>query len=61
MEGVDEDGKKIRHFILFKEAEFKGGQAAWEKFLSRRGSKDLDVKGTVPATATAMVRFVIAL
>ena len=59
IEGLDEDGKKIKHFTVFKEAEFKGGQAAWEKYLSRKGSKDLDVKGKVPESATAMVRFVI--
>lgn len=59
IEGLDEDGKRIKRFTVFKEAEFKGGQDAWEKYLSRKGSKDLDVKGKVPESATALVRFVI--
>lgn len=58
-EGYDEDGKKIKKFMLFKEAEFKGGQSAWEKHITRKGAKDLDVKGEIPASATAYVKFII--
>ncbi len=57
-EGYDEDGKKIKNYIFEKEAEFKGGQKAWQSFLAKNASKDLAVKGEGALTATVQVQFI---
>lgn len=59
-EAWDEDGKKIKNFVIMKEAEFKGGQNAWEAYLRKSISKDLSVKGnTGGVTLKVEVEFII--
>ena len=58
-EGYDEDGKKIKNFIFSKDAEFKGGQKAWQSYLSKNASKDLTVKGDGTITASVQIQFTI--
>ena len=59
-EAWDEEGKKIKNFVIMKEAEFKGGQSAWEAYLNKNTSKDLSVKGnTGGVTLKAEVEFII--
>ena len=56
-EAFDENGKKIKDFITQKEAEFKGGEEAWQAYLKKNTDKDLAVKrdknGTTPAVEVA--------
>ncbi|MEQ1678536.1 MAG: energy transducer TonB [Chitinophagaceae bacterium] len=35
IEAYEQDGKKIKNYIYEKEAEFKGGAEAWQKYLSK--------------------------
>jgi protein TonB len=51
-EFFDENGKKIKNMIISKEAEFKGGEDAWQAYLKKSIDKDLagrkDKSGVVP-------------
>lgn len=51
-EFFDESGKKITNFIMQREAEFKGGEGAWQAYLKKSTDKDLamsrDKNGAVP-------------
>ncbi len=58
-EGYDESGKKIKDYIFEKDAEFKGGQKAWESYINKNATKDLTVKGDTPVTATVTIEFII--
>ena len=51
-EAFDESGKKIKDITISKEAEFKGGEDAWQAYLKKSTDKDLagkrDKNGVVP-------------
>jgi len=51
-ETFDENGKKINDFIMSREAEFKGGENAWQAYLKKSTDKDLarerDKNGVAP-------------
>jgi TonB family protein len=51
-ETFDENGKAIKDFIMAREAEFKGGENAWQAYLKKNIDKDLaisrDKNGAVP-------------
>lgn len=60
IEGYDEDGKKIKNYVFEKEAEFKGGQKAWQSYIAKNASKDLSVKGEDGATtAIVQIQFIV--
>ena len=59
VEGFDEDGKKIKHYIFQKEAEFKGGAKAWQSYIVKSAGRDLSVKGDSSVTAKVQVQFII--
>lgn len=59
VEGYDEDGNKIKHYIFQKEAEFKGGTKAWQSYIAKSATKDLSVKGDSAITARVQVEFII--
>ena len=52
-ETFDENGKKINNFIMAREAEFKGGESAWQAYLKKSIDKDFAVRrdkdGTFPS------------
>ncbi|MEP6596475.1 MAG: TonB family protein [Ginsengibacter sp.] len=59
-EAFDENGKKITNFIMSKDAEFKGGEDAWQAYLKKNTSKDLTLKGSKGGvTLTVEVEFTI--
>lgn len=58
-EGYDESGSKIKNYIFQKEAEFKGGQKAWQAYLTKNATLDLIVKGDSTVTAKVEVQFIV--
>ncbi len=58
-EGFDEDGKKIKNYVYEQEAEFKGGQKAWQQYILKSVSKDLKIKGEGDITANVQVQFIV--
>ncbi len=58
-EGFDEDGKKIKNYVYLQEAEFKGGQKAWQQYILKSVSKDLKIKGEGDITADVQVQFIV--
>ncbi|MEO6329656.1 MAG: TonB family protein [Ginsengibacter sp.] len=59
-ETFDENGKKIKNFIMSREVEFKGGEDAWQAYLKKNTEKDLTLKGSRGGvTVTAEVEFII--
>ncbi|KAA9035839.1 TonB family protein [Ginsengibacter hankyongi] len=59
VEGFDEDGKRIKHYIFQKDAEFKGGTKAWQSYIVKNAARDLSVKGDSAITAKVQVQFII--
>jgi TonB family protein len=59
VEGFDEDGKKIKHYIYQKEAEFKGGVKAWQSYIVKSVDKSIYAKGDNAVTARVEVEFII--
>ncbi|MEO6639363.1 MAG: hypothetical protein ABIN25_13880, partial [Ginsengibacter sp.] len=59
VEGYDEDGKKIKNFVYQKEAEFRGGQKAWQTYITKSVTKDLAVKGDSAYTASVQIQFIV--
>jgi TonB family protein len=57
-EAYDEDGKKIKNYILAREAEFKGGDKAWQSYLKKNVGKDLNVKDDA-TKGTVQVQFIV--
>ncbi len=57
--GYDEEGNKIKNYIYFKEAEFKGGQKAWEKYISKNASSDIQIKSDSTINAVVEVSFMV--
>lgn len=56
-EAFDEDGNKIKNYILMKEAEFKGGDKAWQAYLKKNVGKDLDTKDE--STVSVQIQFIV--
>ncbi len=56
-EAFDEDGNKIKNYIVMKEAEFKGGEKAWLSYLKKNTGKDLTGKDIT--NATVQVEFIV--
>jgi TonB family protein len=52
-ETFDEEGKKIKDFVMAREAEFKGGENAWQAYLKKSIDKDFagrrDKDGSTPS------------
>ena len=60
-EGFDENGLKLKSYVLFKEAEFPGGDAAWKEYLGKTARKDILVRGKLQQTLTVQLQFAIDL
>jgi len=58
-EAYDESGSKIKNYIFQKEADFKGGQKAWQAYIRKNATLDLPVKGDSTVTASVEVVFII--
>lgn len=58
-EGFDENGLKIKNYILGQEAEFKGGDEAWKNYLLKSVRKDILVRGSEPQTVTVLIQFFV--
>jgi TonB family protein len=59
-EFFDENGKKINNFIMAREAEFNGGESAWQAYLKKSIDKDFAVKRDRDSTfPSAEVSFTI--
>jgi protein TonB len=56
-EGYDEDGNKIKNYIAMREAEFKGGDKAWQAYLKKNIGKNLDTK--VEGEVKVQIEFVV--
>lgn len=56
-EAFDEDGNKLKSYILAKDAEFKGGDKAWQSYLKKNTGKDLNFKDGI--TANVQIQFII--
>ena len=60
VEGFDENGKRIKNYVLMQEAAFKGGDKGWNAYLSKSLSKDLfNMKDGTEATVSLKVQFVV--
>ena len=59
IEGFDEDGKKIKNYVFEKEAEFRGGQKAWQSYIAKSATKDFGIKGDGALTATVQIQFIV--
>ena len=58
-EAWDEEGNKIKNYILSKDAEFKGGAKAWENYLKKNTGKEFNIKDDKVSTASVQVQFII--
>ena len=58
-EGFDENGIRLKNYILSREAEFKGGDAAWLAYLAKAARKDILVRGKEQQTVTVQLQFAI--
>ena len=47
--GWDENGKEIKNYIVFKEAQYKGGPEAWAKYLSKKTNASTALDAGAPA------------
>lgn len=59
IEGYDEDGKKIKNYVFEKEAEFRGGQKAWQSYIAKSATRDFGIKGDGALTATVQIQFIV--
>jgi TonB family protein len=59
MEGYDEKGKRIKNYIFFREAEFKGGNQKWIAFLSKNLSTEFTTKTKTEEHKTVVVEFIV--
>lgn len=59
VEGFDEEGKKIKNYIYLREAEFKGGQKAWQQYVIKSVSKDLEIKAEGETMAKVQIQFIV--
>jgi TonB family protein len=59
MEGYDEEGKRIKNYIFFREAQFKGGNQKWIAFLSKSLSTEFTANSTTEEEKTVVVEFIV--
>ena len=59
IEAFDENGKKIKNYIFSKEAQFRGGDAAWKKFIAKTVNNDLRIPGKEGLSVTVKILFAI--
>lgn len=59
VEGFDEEGNKIKHYVFQKEAEFKGGAKAWQSYITKNVTTDLSVKDGNVTEVQVQVEFII--
>jgi TonB family protein len=59
MEGYDEKGKRIKNYIFFREAEFKGGNQKWITFLTKSLSTEFTTKNKTEEYKTVVVEFIV--
>jgi len=60
MDAYEQNGSKIDNFIYLREAEFKGGNEAWKRFLEKNLKSDVPSKnGARKGTYLVVIRFVI--
>lgn len=59
-EGYDEEGKRIKNYVLMREAAFKGGDKGWNAYLAKQISKEMyNTKGNTEETVSLKVQFVV--
>ncbi len=59
-EAFDEDGNKIKNYIVSKDAEFKGGEKAWISYLKKNVGKEFSkVKDKDVTSASVQIQFII--
>ena len=59
IEAYDEEGNKIKNYILTKDAAFKGGEKAWLAYLKKNVSNDFNIKREDIITANVQIQFVV--
>jgi TonB family protein len=59
MEGYDEEGKRIKNYIFFREAQFKGGSQRWIDFLTKNLSKEFTTKSNTEEHKRVVVEFIV--
>ncbi len=60
IEGFDESGNRIKNYIYEKEADFKGGEKAWHKYLIKSVTKDFQhTTSNEEISVTVRVQFVV--
>ena len=60
VEGFEEDGRRIKNYIYQKEAEFKGGLKAWQQYVIKSVSKDLEIKAEGETEARVQIQFIVS-
>ena len=60
IEAFDEEGKRIKGYIYAKEAEFKGGDKAWQSYILKSVSKDLKAKNKADKRVSVKIIFCIS-
>jgi len=58
-EAYDEEGNKIKNYIVTRDAEPKGGQKGWEAYLRKNMGKELDMKDEKNNNANVQVQFIV--
>jgi TonB family protein len=59
VEGYDEEGKRIKNYIFFREAQFKGGNQKWIAFLSKSLSSEFTTKSNTEEHKAVVVEFIV--
>lgn len=59
IEAYDETGKRVKNYIYEKEAEFKGGEKAWNDYLLKNVNTKINAPGNGDVTVTVKVLFVV--
>lgn len=59
-EGHDEGGRPIKNFVFMREADFPGGNEAWQHFLAKNIKSKIPVKNDAPyGTYKVIVQFIV--
>jgi len=58
-EAYDEKGKKIKNYIYSKEAEFKGGERAWNNYIMKNVYTEFKSKGKEEEIVTVRILFAV--
>lgn len=58
--GWDENGKEIKDFVVEREAQFKGGDEGWKKYLEKNLNLDIPAAvGAPPGNYEVQIRFLV--